>query len=93
MSAHDLLDDLETEAAIAEARRRWGSSGAISIADQYAQSHRFWAPDSRHFVYFGYPTTARDENKPVPATIWIADAKTAKVRRVADGRAGFWSPK
>jgi WD40 repeat protein len=61
--------------------------------DQYAQSHRFWAPDSRHFVYFGYPTTARDENKPVPATIWIADAKTAKVRRVADGRAGFWSPK
>jgi len=61
--------------------------------DQYAQSHRFWAPDSRHFVYFGYPTTARDENKPVPATIWIADTKTAKVRRVADGRAGFWSPK
>jgi len=61
--------------------------------DQYAQSHRFWAPDSRHFVYFGYPTTARDENKPVPATIWIADAKTAKIRRVADGRAAFWSPK
>jgi len=51
MSAYDLLDDLETEAAIAEARRRWGSSGAISIADQYVQSHllvgelrggRFW---------------------------------------------------
>jgi dipeptidyl aminopeptidase/acylaminoacyl peptidase len=61
--------------------------------DQFAQSHRFWAPDSRHFVYFGYPTTARDENQPVPATIWIADAKTAKVRRVGDGRAGFWSPK
>jgi Tol biopolymer transport system component len=61
--------------------------------DQFAQSHRFWAPDSRHFVYFGYPTQARDENKPVPATIWIADAKTAKVRRVGDGRAGFWSPK
>ena len=59
--------------------------------DQFAQSHRFWAPDSRHFVYFGYPTTARDEQKPVPATIWIADTKTAKVRRVADGRAGFWS--
>jgi WD40 repeat protein len=61
--------------------------------DQYAQSHRFWAPDSRHFVYFGYPTTAHDEKKPVPATVWIADAKTAKVRRVADGRAGFWSPR
>ncbi|HSD09902.1 MAG TPA: hypothetical protein VLF14_02895 [Candidatus Binatia bacterium] len=61
--------------------------------DQYAQSHRFWAPDSRHFVYFGYPTTARDEKKPVPATVWIADAKSAKVRRVANGRAAFWSPR
>lgn len=61
--------------------------------DQFAQSHRFWAPDSRHFVYFGYPTTARDENKPVPATVWIADAKTAKVTRLAEGRAAFWSPR
>jgi dipeptidyl aminopeptidase/acylaminoacyl peptidase len=61
--------------------------------DQYAQSHRFWAPDSRHFVYFGYPTTAKDERKPVPATIWIADTKMGKVKRVADGRAGFWSPR
>jgi len=61
--------------------------------DQYAQSHRFWAPDSRHFVYFGYPTTTKDEHKPVPATIWIGDTKTAKVRRVADGRAAFWSPR
>lgn len=61
--------------------------------DQFAQSHRFWAPDSRHFVYFGYPTTAHDENKPVPATVWIADVKTAKVRRVGDGRAAFWSPR
>jgi dipeptidyl aminopeptidase/acylaminoacyl peptidase len=61
--------------------------------DQYAQSHRFWAPDSRHFVYFGYPTTARDESKPVPATVWIADAKTARVSRLANGRAAFWSPR
>lgn len=61
--------------------------------DQFAQSHRFWAPDSRHFVYFGYPTTARDEKKPVPATVWIADTKTAKVARVADGRVAFWSPR
>jgi len=51
MLAHDLLDDRETEAAIAEAHRRWGSSGAISIADLYANSRmlvgelrgsRFW---------------------------------------------------
>jgi len=61
--------------------------------DQFAQSHRFWAPDSRHFVYFGYPTTAPDEQKPVSATVWIADTKTSKIQRVADGRAAFWSPR
>jgi TolB protein len=64
-----------------------------SYFDQFAQSHQLWAPDSRHFVYFGYPTTAHDESQPVPATIWIGDTKTAKVRRVADGRAAFWSPR
>jgi hypothetical protein len=61
--------------------------------DQFAQSHRFWAPDSRHFVYFGYPTTAHDETKPVPATVWLADTKTAKVRPISEGRVAFWSPK
>jgi len=61
--------------------------------DQFAQSHRFWAPDSRHFVYFGYPTTAHDETKPVPATIWLADTKTAKVAPISEGRVAFWSPK
>ena len=49
--AQDLLDDLETESALAETRRRWGPSGAVSIADQYLQSRllvgelhrgRFW---------------------------------------------------
>ncbi len=61
--------------------------------DQFAMSHRFWAPDSRHFVYFGYPTTARDESQAVPATIWVGDSKTGKVARLADGRAAFWSPR
>jgi TolB protein len=61
--------------------------------DQFAQSHRVWAPDSRHFVYFGYPTTAHDETKPVPATVWLADTKTAKVRPISEGRVAFWSPK
>jgi len=61
--------------------------------DQFAQSHRFWAPDSRHFVYFGYPTTTHDESKPVPATIWLADTRTAKVTPLSEGRVAFWSPK
>jgi hypothetical protein len=51
MPADDLLDDLETEEAIAEAHRRFGPAGAVSIADQYSNSRmlvgelrggRFW---------------------------------------------------
>ena len=45
------LDDPEVEEAIAEARRRWGRTGAISLADQFPRSRllvgelrggRFW---------------------------------------------------
>jgi hypothetical protein len=51
MVAHELEDVLATEAAIAEAQRRWGSAGAVSIADRYRRSRllvgelrsgRFW---------------------------------------------------
>jgi hypothetical protein len=45
------LDHFSTDAAIGEARRRWGAVGAISVADQYPRSRllvgelrggRFW---------------------------------------------------
>lgn len=51
MGALELLEDIGAEAAIAEARRRWGPSGAISLADRYPLSRflvgelrggRFW---------------------------------------------------
>jgi hypothetical protein len=51
MLSYDVPDDLETEDAIVEARRRWGPAGAISIADQFARARhlvgelrgrRFW---------------------------------------------------
>ena len=32
------LDDVSAEAAIAEARRRWGPNGAISFDDNYSRS-------------------------------------------------------
>jgi hypothetical protein len=34
------VDDPETEAAIAEARRRWGRCGAVSVADQFPRARR-----------------------------------------------------
>ena len=51
MWSADGLDDPGLEAAIAEARRRWGPTGAISFADQFPRSRllvgelrggRFW---------------------------------------------------
>jgi hypothetical protein len=47
----DNLEDPAVEAAIAEARRRWGVTGAVSVADQFPRSRllvgelrggRFW---------------------------------------------------
>lgn len=47
----DELGQPETEAAIDEARRRWGPTGAVSVADQFRRSRllvgelrggRFW---------------------------------------------------
>ncbi|HZR11472.1 MAG TPA: hypothetical protein VFA79_23000 [Myxococcales bacterium] len=34
------LEPLSAAAAIAEARRRWGAVGAISVADEYPRSRR-----------------------------------------------------
>ncbi len=51
MIALDVLNEYEMEAALAEARRRWGPQGAISLADEYPNSRflvgelrggRFW---------------------------------------------------
>ena len=51
MIALDVLNQREMEAALAEARRRWGAMGAISLADEYPRSRflvgelsggRFW---------------------------------------------------
>jgi len=61
--------------------------------DQYALSHRLWAPDSRHFVFAAYPADAREEEGPVEPVVWIVDAKEAKSRQVAQGRSAFWSPR
>jgi len=51
MLGADGLDSLSTEAAIAEARRRWGPDGAVSVADRFTNARllvgelrggRFW---------------------------------------------------
>jgi len=51
MLREDDLEHRSAETAIAEARRRWGPKGAVSVADQYRRSRllvgelrdgRFW---------------------------------------------------
>jgi TolB protein len=53
--------------------------------DQYAQSIRFWSPDSRYLVY-------SDQESPTQAGIWVADVLAQEpARRLADGSMPIWS--
>jgi dipeptidyl aminopeptidase/acylaminoacyl peptidase len=61
--------------------------------DQYALSHRLWAPDSRHFVFAAYRANRTAEAGPVPPAVWMIDTTTAKVHQLAEGRSAFWSPR
>lgn len=63
--------------------------------DQYALSHRLWAPDSQHFVFSGSTDT---EAHPLTALrspdVYVLEAKAgATPHRLADGHIGFWSPR
>jgi dipeptidyl aminopeptidase/acylaminoacyl peptidase len=61
--------------------------------DQYALSHRIWAPDSRHFVFAAYPVEARDQQGPADPVVWVVDVAGPSIRRVSTGRLAFWSPR
>jgi Tol biopolymer transport system component len=57
----------------------------IPYFDQYAQSIRFWSPDSRYLVY-------SDQESPEQAGIWVADATGEEPpRRLTNGTLGVWS--
>lgn len=57
----------------------------VPYFDQYAQSIRFWSPDSRYLVY-------SDQETPGQAGIWVADtAGEEPPRRLADGTLAVWS--
>ncbi len=57
----------------------------VPYFDQYAQSIRFWSPDSRYLVYSHRET-------PQQAGIWVADAAGQEPPlRLADGNMAVWS--
>ena len=58
MSAFDRVDEAGAEAAIAEARRRWGPKGAISLADGFRRSrHLVGELRSGRFLVLGRGST------------------------------------
>jgi len=57
----------------------------VPYFDQYAQSIRFWSPDSHYLLY-------SHEDADQQAGIWIADAEGQEApRRLADGVLAVWS--
>jgi hypothetical protein len=59
----------------------------LPFADQYMQSMRFWAPDSRAVVYAGQSETGE-------RGIWVQPVQgNEPVQLVADGLFATWSPK
>mgnify|MGYP001814326333 CR=1 FL=1 len=57
----------------------------VPYFDQYAQSIRFWSPDSRYLIY-------SHQESPQEAGIWVADVERQQPpRRLADGVLAVWS--
>lgn len=79
LSTH-ALDDLDPEAALVEARRRWGVEGAISVADQFRRSRMLVGIlKGGHFIVCGRGSTW-------PAAFADADARDARVSRRRSNR-------
>jgi Tol biopolymer transport system component len=62
--------------------------------DQYALSHRLWAPDSKHFVFAG---AAGADSRPAdglgnPTLYTVEASEHAKPKSLTAGIVGFWSP-
>jgi TolB protein len=58
----------------------------LTYFDQFAQSHRFWSPDSRHLVYSEF----LDENT-TQITILDTEDESALPFSIAEGVLGVWS--
>ena len=75
MDALELVEDIGAEAAIAESRRRWGPSGAVSFADRY-QLSRFLVGELRGGRFW-----IRGRGSSWQAAVADADARTVEASR------------
>jgi hypothetical protein len=52
------LDDVDAEQAVAEAQRRWGPEGAVSVDDEFLRARMLvGALKGGHFVVYGRGST------------------------------------
>jgi TolB protein len=74
----------------------WGLLALLPFYDQYALSHRIWAPDSRHLTLSGF---IADAGQSVPrgeddTHVYVIDAEGRDApKAVGQGVMAFWSPK
>lgn len=84
------------EAARVELTPSWGLLALLPFYDQYALSHRIWAPDSRYLTLSGYIANAgqsapRGEDD---THVYVIDAEGRDApKTVGQGVMAFWSPK
>ena len=83
-----------------EARRlfRFSPTGELftmlSFFDQYAYSHSLWSPDGSALVITateGHAPGRRNGSGPSGGQLYIVDVSTGESRRLASGKAAFWS--
>ena len=83
-----------------EARRlfRFSPTGELftmlSFFDQYAYSHSLWSPDGSALVITatdGHEPGRRNGSGPSGGQLYIVDVSTGESRRLASGKAAFWS--
>ena len=60
--------------------------------DQYAMSHRFWAPDSKQFTFASFPVRS-DGRVPLRSEVRVIDVEQMTDRVITDGRSAFWAPR
>ena len=94
------VSTVDSEGSVGEPRRlfRFSPTGELftmfSFFDQYAYSHSLWSPDGSALVITateGHEPGRRNGSGPSGGQVYVIDVSTGESRRLASGKAAFWS--
>ena len=94
------VSTVDSEGSVGEPRRlfRFSPTGELftmfSFFDQYAYSHSLWSSDGSALVITateGHEPGRRNGSVPSGGQVYIVDVITGESRRLASGKAAFWS--